>query len=492
MRTATLVLACIFAVLPGGERPPLADAGDSARIARIERGLLPAVSVPGRNEGGYLLADRMRSYRVPGVSVAVIDGGHLAWARAWGTLEADKEARVDTASLFQAGSISKVITAFAALRLVDRGALRLDDAVALRLRSWKLPPYEWERTRPVTLRGLLSHGAGMNVPSFPGYPIDGPVPTVLQVLQGTPPANTPPVRVETEPGTRWNYSGGGMMVVQQLIADATSRPFADVLQSQVLAPAGMAHTWAGHPMPAARAATAATGHVNGSPIAGRWRVYPEIAAAGLWSTAQDLARFGIAVIHAVRGESGALLSPATGRAMATRQIGDWGLGFALGGGAGDSLTVGHDGSTSGYTARVLVVPATGQGVAIMTNGESEPLISEIVRAVAREYHWPVRPRIEKSVAAIDSAAWTGLGGRYRVVVGDRNFDFTVAIEGIGVSRRLIITGPSGRPAELLPLSPTRFFSQDTGNEFTFVREADGVASMQIDQQGQRFTARRLP
>jgi hypothetical protein len=178
--------------------------------------------------------------------------------------------------------------------------------------------------------------------------------------------------------------------------------------------------------------------------------------------------------------------------MITRQIGDWGLGFALAGGAGDSATIGHDGSTVGYTARLLLFPATRQGIAIMTNGESEALLDEIVRAVAREYAWPVRPRIERTLAAVDPGDYAELAGHYRVEIGERKFDFTVGVEGSGAQRRLILTGPSGRPAELLPLSERRFFSQDTGNEFSFRREGTAVTQMLIDQQGQRYTARRLP
>ena len=504
-RTAAAAGALVFGVALaacGGRGRADAEAGrpvdstdrDPARIARVERGLLPTVALRGRRDTAYTLADRLRRYGVPGVSIAVIDGGRVAWARAYGTIEAGGTGRVDTATLFQAGSISKAVTAVAARHLVERGVLRLDEDVNLRLVSWKIPPSELTRARPVTLRGLLSHGAGINVPSFPGYGADAPAPTLLQVLQGAPPANTPPVRVEVEPGTQWRYSGGGMSIVQQLLVDVSGRPFADVLQEAVFDRAGMTRTVAEQPLSAARAASAATGHTAGAPVTGRWRVHPELAAAGLWSTAPDLARFGVAVLHAIAGDRGALLGPATAREMVTRQIGEWGLGFALGGAAvpGDSATVGHDGSTVGYTARLLVLPATGHGIAVMTNGESEALIDEIVRAVAREYAWPVRPRVEKSLAVVDPAGYAGLAGRYRVELGDRTADFVVGVDGTGGERRLLITGPSGRPGELLPLSALHFFSQDTGNEFTFTLEGNVFTRMLIDQQGQRFTARRMP
>jgi CubicO group peptidase (beta-lactamase class C family) len=279
-------------------------AGDTTRMARVERGLLPAVAVRGRPDTAYVLPDRMRRYGVPAVSIAVIDGGRLAWSRAYGVLEAGGGQPADTSSLFQAGSISKAIAAVAALRCVERGLLALDEDVNLRLRAWKVPRSQWSSARPVTLRGLLSHGSGLNVPSFPGYPSHAAIPTVPQVLEGAPPANTPPVRVETEPGAEWRYSGGGMTVVQQLIADVSGRPFADVVRETVLAPAGMTHTVTEQPLSPAHAASAATGHAAGAPVVGRWRVYPELAAAGVWSTAPDLARFGLAMLHAIRGGSG--------------------------------------------------------------------------------------------------------------------------------------------------------------------------------------------
>jgi hypothetical protein len=168
-------------------------------------------------------------------------------------------------------------------------------------------------------------------------------------------------------------------------------------------------------------------------------------------------------------------------------VGSWGLGFALSG-TGDSASFGHDGSTAGYTARLVVFPATGQGLAVMTNGESEALIEEVARSVAREYHWPVRPRVEKVVASPDPAGYATLAGRYRVTVGERNFDFVVSVNG----RRLMVTGPTGRPVELLPESELRFFLQDSGYEYTFTRDGQNPAtSMVINQQGERYTARRL-
>jgi CubicO group peptidase (beta-lactamase class C family) len=456
---------------------------------RVERGLLPTIALRGRRDTAYTIGERLRRYDVPGVCIAVIDKGRLSWTRCYGVTDAATLQHVDTATLFQAGSISKAVTAVVAMRLVEDGILRLDDDVNGRLVSWKLPPSALAPEGAVTLRRLLSHGAGLNVPSFPGYAPGDPTPSLRQVLDGVPPANTPAVRVEVAPGTEWRYSGGGFTIIQQLVVDASGSAFPALLERRVLGPAAMAGSTFEQPLSPARALHAATGHSGGAPLPGRWRVYPELAAAGLWATASDLARFGIAVLRSWRGESGALLGRATAREMLSRQRGDWGLGFALGGGETDSASFGHDGSTAGFAARLLVLSARAQGIAVMTNGESEALIDEITRSVAREYHWPVRPRREKVVATVDPAGYAALAGRYRVDLGERAVDFSVTVDG----NRLLIARTSGRASELLPESDLRFFSQDSGTEFTFTRDGAGrVTTMIIDQQGQRFTAHRLP
>ena len=99
---------------------------------------------------------------------------------------------------------------------------------------------------------------------------------------------------------------------------------------------------------------------------------------------------------------------------------------------------------------------------------------------------------EKSIAAVDPAGYAALVGRYRVDLADRHVDFDVTVAAAGDGRRLLITRVGGKPSELLPLSEMQFFSRDTGNEFTFTREKQLVTTLLIDQQGQRFTARRMP
>ena len=198
-----------------------ACAATSDEIARIERGLRQPVALAGQ-PATRLLADEMRRLNVPGVSIAVIRGGKIAWAQGFGVTHAGGPA-VTAGTLFQAASISKPVAAMAVLRLVQEGKLDLDADVNTILTSWRLPPASTGEAK-VNLRQLLSHTAGTSVSGFPGYAADKPVPTLVQVLDGAVPANTKPVRVDAAPGSAWRYSGGGYSIVQQALIDRTRGP----------------------------------------------------------------------------------------------------------------------------------------------------------------------------------------------------------------------------------------------------------------------------
>ena len=208
------------------------------RVRRVEAGLLPAAYIKGTSPAAAL-AERMKFFKIPGVSVAVVNDGRVEWARGFGVRDAAGAEPVVPETLFQAGSISKPVAALAALRLVQEGKLALDEDVNAKLVSWKVPENEFTKEQKVTLRRLLTHNAGLTVHGFPGYTADATVPTVVQILNGEKPANTAAIRVDTVPGKIWRYSGGGYTVMQQLVADVAKRPFAEVAKRLVLDPAGM-------------------------------------------------------------------------------------------------------------------------------------------------------------------------------------------------------------------------------------------------------------
>jgi len=221
----------------------------------------------------------MAALNIPAVSIALIDQDRIAFARAYGD-------GVTPDTLFQAASLSKFVAAVGAMRLVDQKRLSLDTDVNAAVTSWKVPTNSFDKDHPVTLRGLLSMTGGIGVPGFIGYEFGVPLPTLTQILNGAPPANSPPITVIAVPGSAYHYSGGGYEIMEALIVDTLHAPAMDAL---VLKPAEMAHSTFAQPLPPELAGDAARGHYgDGKELPGGFRVCPEHAAAGLWSTPSDL------------------------------------------------------------------------------------------------------------------------------------------------------------------------------------------------------------
>jgi CubicO group peptidase (beta-lactamase class C family) len=401
--------ALLAALLLGGcsaAVPPEAPMGPEAVVPGVPMGpddLAAGLLAPPRPDGEaparYTLAERMAVYHVPGVSVAVMEGGEIAWARGWGVADTKTGAPVTPATLFQAASISKPVAALAAMALVEEERLELDGPVNAHLRAWKVPDNGFTADSAVTLRGILSHTAGLTVWGFPGYRKDLPfqgeraLATPAEVLDGL--GNTDPVRVYRVPSTGWQYSGGGYTVMEQMLEDVTGRPFDAVLRERVLEPAGMTRSTFTQPLPAHLWSEAARGHRgDGSEVEGEWHNYPERAAAGLWTTPTDLLRLSVHLREILQGRlHGGIVSAETLQAMmiphrgGEEGFGSHGLGFAMGG-EGDAVTFGHGGANAGFRAQWVVHGARGQGAVVMTNGDQGgALAGEILRGLAALYGW---------------------------------------------------------------------------------------------------------
>jgi CubicO group peptidase (beta-lactamase class C family) len=360
------------------------------------------------------VASYLRWCTTPGVSIAVIDGGDLAATWCGGLRDANTRQPVDPTTRFQAGSISKSVAAAGALRLVAEGVLDLDDDVNDRLRSWQIPSNDGWHPR-ITLRQLLSHTAGLTVHGFPGYPPGQHVPSVPEVLDGI--GNTPPVFVTTLPGLQYSYSGGGYCIMQQLLTDVTEMTFAHLAYELVLEPIGMVDSTYEQPLPTEHVDAAATGHrFGGRPVSGRWHTYPEQAAAGLWSTPTDLARFFVAIERSRDGATDALLPRELAEQMATPQAANvpYGLGLQLAE-DGEPASIGHSGSDEGFRA-YAVLYATGQGAVVMTNADTGGLlIHEILLPnLTRHLAWPTTTATPAESIPADPA---DLAGTFRTDKG---------------------------------------------------------------------------
>ncbi|HDT14213.1 MAG TPA: serine hydrolase [Candidatus Aminicenantes bacterium] len=414
------------------------------------------------------LRDRMGELKVPGASVAVINEGRIEWAKGYGLAETGGAAPATERALFQAASISKPVAALAALRLVEQGLLDLDEDVNAELKSWKVPGNEFTATEKVTLRRLLSHTAGLTVHGFGGYRADAPVPALVQVLDGEKPANSAAVRVDVVPGSIWRYSGGGYTVAQRLMMDVTGRPFPDLLADLVLRPIGMDDSTYEQPLPARLRAKAASGHrSDGGLLPGRYHTYPEMAAAGLWTTPSDLAKFLLEIQKALEGRS-SVLSEATARLMTTAEKNGYGLGLSLSG-TGAAATFGHGGSNEGFKCQMAAFVESGRGAVVMTNGDRGGfLAAEIMRAIAREYDWPAYKPVEKKVVAVDPKMLTLLTGRYELRPG--------RVLEVRLDRGALFIIDGEERVELHPQSETRFFETQEGHDIVFVKGPDGRAT----------------
>lgn len=383
----------IFLTLPlGAQSKPAAGSAqnpvsDNRHIQRIEANVVEMSM--GENEPPLQLGleKLMEVYRVPGMSIAVIDNFQIVWTKGYGVTETGSTKSVTPRTLFQAGSISKPVAATGALALVKQGKLALDEDVNQKLKTWKVPENEFTKTEKVTLRRLMSHSAGLTVHGFPGYDVDAPVPTLVQIFNGEKPANTAPIRVDFVPGTKARYSGGGVTIEQQLMMDVTGKPFPALLRELVLDKIGMTDSSYEQPLPSARAAMTACGtRSDGKALHGRWHIYPEMAAAGLWSTPTDLANFAIEIALSRHGKSNRVLSERMTSEMLTPVLDDLGLGFFLD--KEPPGQFGHNGADEGFQAMLWMNCETGQGAAIMANSDNGINVGNFVlRSVETEYGW---------------------------------------------------------------------------------------------------------
>jgi CubicO group peptidase (beta-lactamase class C family) len=386
MAAVVTALAAGFACAPTPAHGQANAASQEARARNIES---IVVDIPMGEQPPIRLSltALMELYKVPALSIAVIDDYKIVWAKGYGTIGTGSTSPVTTRTLFQAGSISKPVAATGALYLVEQGKLSLDEDVNSKLKTWKVPENDFTKDQKVTLRRLMSHTAGLTVHGFPGYDVEAPLPTLVQVFNGEKPANTAAIRVDVVPGTIQRYSGGGVTIEQQLMMDVTGKPFPQLLRETVLDKIGMSDSTYEQPLPPARAALTAIGtYSDGKPVHGKWHIYPEMAAAGLWTTPTDLAKFAVEIAQSRRGKSNRVLSQKMAEEMLTEVKDGAGLGFFVE--KKNPGQFGHNGADEGFQALLTMNSESGKGIAIMADSDNGINVANFVlRSIAKEYAW---------------------------------------------------------------------------------------------------------
>jgi len=470
LRSPLLVVLFLLVSCAPGEAPD-AESELESRISQIENGLIASLQIKGKPKEYFNLDERLAELGIPGLSVAFASNGEIEWARAYGMADVSDNKPMTTASYLLAGSISKPLAAVRSLQLVEDEVFNLDDNVNDYLTSWQVPDNDFTATEKVTLRRILNHTAGLTVWGFPGYDNGDEIPTVVEVLDGK--GNTDPVRVFRQPGQAWQYSGGGYTIMQLAIADTENVDFAQSMKENVLEPMRMPGSTYENPLPVELHGIAATGYrENGDEVEGKWPIYPEMAAAGLWTMPSELIQYGIEIQRVMQSGQDGILSYETVYEMLDAESDTHGLGPSV-----QDHTFGHGGADEGFRAQLLAWKNQPFAVAVMVNSDNGKIIRELLLSIANEYGLPGIDPVVREIAEMPPEDLQKLVGRYELAdIGV----FDIVVDG----SRLKFSGVDfDYTAWLYPQSDRVFFRSETGSLLTFEFE-DGVATG-FESQGSR-------
>lgn len=471
MKTILLLFLSALIITSCTNKSEKSDKKLNEKISRIENGLESNLQIQYGDsiiKTTYNIEERMQELSIPGLSIAVLNNGVIEWAKGYGIADSLENRKVTTETLFQAGSISKPVAATRALQLVEQDLIDLDVNVNTYLSSWKLPENEFTEKEKVTLRRMLNHTAGLTISGFLGYKKGENLPSIPEILDGK--GNTDAVRVYKIPGGSWRYSGGGYTVMQQMVTDIDQKEFAKSMQENVLHPLGMTSSTYENPLPKAYHRIAASGYnFDGTQVEGKWWVYPEMAAAGLWTTPSDLILWAKEIQHILQTQEDGLLKATTVNEMLTPNEDDQGLGpYVL------DLTFGHGGADEGFRADLLVWKESANAVVIMVNSQNgNTIIREILLGIVQEYNLPgyspkkrvfreqSQEQLERFVGTYDFQE----NGQVNIIVKNDGLEFSGDL--------------SSEPVFLWPESDSTFFSKSSGQRLNFILENGLVTGLKI-------------
>lgn len=443
------------------------EADLEARIQRIENGLMPSLQIKGEPVPTFNVNERLKQLGIPGLSVAFVKDGKIEWARAYGMADVAANQPMTTETMLLAGSISKPVAALRAHQMVEDGTFDLDENVNKYLKSWYVPDNEFTQKEKVTLRRILNHTAGLTVWGFPGYDKGDKIPSVPEVLDGK--GNTDSVRVYKEPGRSWMYSGGGYTVMQLMITDTEDKSFPETMQTHVLDPLGMQKSTFLNPLPEKYHNIAATGYRgNGQEVEGKWPIYPEMAAAGLWTTPSQLIQYAIEVQRINSSKADGILKYSSVEAMLTPGMNDHGLGPQA-----SKERFGHGGADEGFRANMIAWKNEPYALVVMVNSDNGQIMQEFQLAIAKEYGLSGIEADIREVVKMSSDELQKYAGKFQV--GDIGI---VEVENTGST--LLFKAPFiQQKVELVAQSETRFFDKADGTPITFQLKDGKVTGFKV-------------
>ena len=416
------------------------------------------------------IIDKMKELKIPGLSLAVIDNFEVVWSKGYGISDIETNKKVDVNTIFQAASISKPFTAYATMKLVQENKVELNKDINTYLKTWKLVDNNLAETKKVTFKNLLSHNAGTTIHGFPGYKPSDTLPTLDQILNGVSPANTNKVIVDIEPETVNIYSGGGYIVVQKALIDITGKPFEEFMQNQVLHPLDLQNSFfSPKALTKEQKLNATAGHYSdGSKISGNRHIYPEMAAAGLWSTAEDLAKFSVEIQKTLKGNSGKILTKQYAQMMMTPVLnGEYNIGFGNEEYNGEPFFE-HAGGNEGYACFLTFHKEKGYGFALMVNSSSQiDILFPLFRSIDKAYSWDLFSSGIYNSDNISLPELQKFTGKYKV-----SFDRSIKI--YVKNKNLFYKMSFNKESELTPVGSHTLISSDRNNKIEFSKELNSI------------------
>jgi CubicO group peptidase (beta-lactamase class C family) len=454
------------------------------KIKQVENGLVSNVHLEG--EGPWTISERMEHYKVNGVSIAVIHNYKVVWAKGYGWADAENKIPVTADTRFQAASISKSLNAVGVLKLVQDKKIDLYADINNYLTTWKFPYDSLSKGKKISIANLLSHTGGLTVHGFGGYEKGKDIPTIVQILNGQKPANSPAIRPMYEPGLKSEYSGGGITISQLIVTDVTHQPYDKYMYDNVLKPLGMTNsTYAQLPVAIKNELLATAYYMDGTQVNGKYHIYPEQAAAGLWTTPTDLAKYIIETQLAYEGKSHKVLNQQMTKTRLMPYIDkNAAMGVFI-----DNLDstkyFEHSGANEGFRCTYYGSLEGGDGVIAMVNSDNGDIMNEIVNSVAKVYGFKGLDRSHvRKIVTVDTAVLDNYTGKYEL---RPNFILTITREGDH-----LYGDPAGEGKfEAFAESQNKFFLKIAPIELEFIKDTKGEVIKCIVYQDGPHDAKRI-
>jgi len=455
------------------------------RVIQVENNLTERIMFSGSKPMN--IQERMKFYKVTGLSIAVIKNYKIDFVKAYGMADAESGIPVSGKTLFQAASISKSLNGLAIIKLFEDKELDLSADINQYLKSWKFPYDSLSKGKKISAANLLSHTAGLNVHGFAGYETGKPLPSLIQILNGTPPANSAPIRSIFAPGLRDQYSGGGITISQLLLTDISGQPYEKYLAEKVLTPLGMLSSTFAQPALNVAKGLLATGYNSeGKPITGKYHIYPEQAAAGLWTNPTDLSKYIIETQRSLAGKSSKVLAQQSTRLRLSPYMNA--DGAALGVFIEDYNGIkyfGHGGANEGFRCGYYGSMEGGNGLVIMVNSDNGEIIQELINSISTVYGFKGLSRSRTiNIASVSDHDLDSYLGKYQLTP---ELVLTISREGKKVFAKA--TGQS--KIEAFAETTSKFVFKDIQATMEFIKDKAGEVKEMIFIQGDTLHAKKL-